>query len=219
MTYGSPSIASALRSLRDRGVDRMIILPLYPQFSTTTTLPVFDRVERELKTWSAQPAIARIDHYHAEPAYLDALAQSVRDGWAVHGRKHLFFSYHGIPKRYVDKGDPYFDHCVATTRGVTERLQLKDNEWTLAFQSRVGGGEWLSPYTDRTLLEYAKSGPKDLSVICPAFATDCLETLEEIAMRNREDFLHAGGASLDYIPCLNSQSAHVSMFAWLIERT
>jgi ferrochelatase len=115
----------------------------------------------------------------------------------------------------VDKGDPYYDHCVATTQGVVGRLQLKSDEWTLAFQSRVGGGEWLSPYTDKKLLEYAKTGPKDVSVMCPAFATDCLETLEEIAMRNREDFLAAGGGSLDYIPCLNAQTAHVDMFARL----
>jgi len=218
MTYGSPSIGSALRSLREQSVERIVVLPLYPQYSTTTTASVFDRVDAELRTWDLPPPIHRIEHYYGEMGYLDALAQSVRDHWQLHGRKHLFFSFHGIPQRYVNNGDPYYDHCVATARGVVERLQLQSNEWTLAFQSRVTRERWLEPYTDKTLIRYGKEGPKDISVICPAFATDNLETLEEIAIRNRSDFLAAGGRSLDYVPCLNASAAHVEMFAQLISR-
>ncbi|HTE43310.1 MAG TPA: ferrochelatase [Steroidobacteraceae bacterium] len=218
MTYGTPSIASALRELRDANVERIVVIPLYPQYSLTTTASVFDRVEAELKSWRTQPAVRRVEHYHSEPKYLDALAESVREHWKTHPRKHLLFSFHGIPQRYVDNGDPYFDHCMATARGAIERLQLADSEWTVAFQSRVTRERWLEPYTDRTLARFAATGPKDVAVICPAFATDCLETLEEIALRNREDFLKAGGASFDYIPCLNAHASHVDMFLHLLQQ-
>jgi ferrochelatase len=218
MTYGAPPVAAALQSLRDAKVDRVVVIPLYPQYSFTTTGSVLDRVEAELKRWPVRPALHFVDHYHGEPKYLDALAQSVRNYWALHGKKHLFFSFHGIPQRYVDNGDPYFDHCMATARGTVDRLQLETSEWSVAFQSRVTKEKWLEPYTDKTLLEYAKRGLRDLSVICPAFATDNLETLEEIAIRNREDFLQAGGTSLDYIPCLNNSAEHIDLFADLVRR-
>jgi ferrochelatase len=218
MTYGSPSIAAALQSLRNKKVEQIVVLPLYPQFSTTTTASVFDKVNSELRNWTVKPRMSLIEHYHSEPSYLDALAQSVRDFWRTHERKHLTFSFHGIPQRYVDRGDPYHDHCLATARGVVERLQLKQNEWSIAFQSRVGGGKWLEPYTDQLLTKYAQQGPKDIAVICPAFATDCLETLEEIALRNRESFLRAGGKSFDYIPCLNVRTDHIAVFAHLLRR-
>jgi protoporphyrin/coproporphyrin ferrochelatase len=218
MTYGSPSVGTALQSLREQNAARIIVLPLYPQYSHTTTGSVRDRVDAELKRWPTKPALDFIDHYHSEPRYLDALADSVRDQWARHGRKHLLFSFHGIPQRYVNNGDPYFDHCSATARGTVKRLNLSDSEWTLAFQSRVTKEKWLEPYTDKTLLRFAASGPKDVAVICPAFATDNLETLEEIAIRNREEFLRAGGNSLDYIPCLNDGAAHVALFRELVMR-
>jgi ferrochelatase len=219
MTYGSPSVASALQTLRDQRVDRIVAIPLYPQYSYTTTGSARDRVDAELKKWKTPPTLSFLDHYHEEPQYLDALAQSVHDHWAKHGRKHLLFSFHGIPQRYVNNGDPYLEHCNATARGTVDRLKLSANEWTLAFQSRVTKDKWLEPYTDKTLLEYAKNGPKEVAVICPAFATDNLETLEEIAIRNREDFLQAGGKSLDYIPCLNNTPAHVEMFKELVHRS
>jgi protoporphyrin/coproporphyrin ferrochelatase len=218
MTYGSPSVASALQSLRDQRADRIVAIPLYPQYSYTTTGSARDRIDAELKRWSAPPPLSFIDHYHAEPRYLDALARSIRDHWAKNGRKHLLFSFHGIPQRYVNNGDPYFDHCTATARGTVDRLQLSPSEWTLAFQSRVTKDKWLEPYTDKTLLEYAKRGPKEVTVICPAFATDNLETLEEIAIRNRADFLNAGGTTLDYVPCLNETPAHVDLFKELVHR-
>jgi protoporphyrin/coproporphyrin ferrochelatase len=219
MTYGSPSIASALQMLRAKQVTSIVVLPLYPQYSLTTTASVFDRVDSELASWPSKPAMHRIEHYFGEPSYIEALAQSVRDQWTKSARKQLVFSFHGIPQRYVDNGDPYYDHCVATARETAARLQLAKSDWTLAFQSRVTREKWLEPYTDKTLLDYASSGPKNIAVICPAFATDCLETLEEIAIRNRGDFLAAGGESCDYIPCLNANSAHVEMFADLVRRT
>jgi ferrochelatase len=218
MTYGSPSIASALQSLCDQRVERIVVLPLYPQYSTTTTASVFDQVNAAIGKWNSPAKLLSIEHYYSEPKYLDALAQSVSDYWRTHERKYLLFSFHGIPQRYVDNGDPYYEHCKATAQGVAQRLQLSTNDWSIAFQSRVTREKWLSPYTDRLLLEYAKNGPKDLSVICPAFATDNLETLEEIAIRNRAAFLQAGGASLDYIPCLNASTAHVEFFAQLVKR-
>lgn len=217
MTYGSPSIVSALQFLREQQVDALVVIPLYPQYSGTTTGSALDRVNAALKKWMPTH-YGFVEHYHSEPHYLDALAQSVRDGWKLHGRKHLLFSFHGIPQRYVDNGDPYFQHCKATATGVTERLQLAASDWTLAFQSRVGRERWLEPYTDQLLIRYAQSGPKNISVVCPAFATDCLETLEEIAIRNRADFLAAGGESFDYIPCLNANADHVAMFADLVRR-
>jgi ferrochelatase len=219
MTYGNPSIASALRELQAANVERIVVVPLYPQFSLTTTASVFDRVETEVNSWRTLPSIQRVEHYYGEPKYLDALAQSIREYWQAHPRKHLLFSFHGIPQRYVDNGDPYYDHCMATARGATERLQLAASDWSVAFQSRVTRERWLEPYTDKTLIQYAKSGPKDVAVVCPAFATDCLETLEEIAIRNREDFLAAGGASLDYIPALNAHPAHIEMFLHLVRAT
>ncbi len=224
MTYGSPSVASALESLREQKIDHLIVIPLYPQYSHTTTGSVRDRVDAELKKWTLKrlataPALSFIEHYYSEPRYLDALAQSIRNFWSEHGRKHLVFSFHGIPQRYVDNGDPYFDHCQATASQTAERLALSPNEWSMAFQSRVTKEKWLEPYTDRKLLEFAQKGPKEISVICPAFATDNLETLEEIAIRNRETFLQAGGKTFDYIPCLNNTAAHVELFEQLVKHS
>jgi protoporphyrin/coproporphyrin ferrochelatase len=218
MTYGRPSIANALRSLRDRKVDRLLIMPLYPQYSGTTTASVFDRVMNELKTWRAIPSVQFVSDYHDDVNFIDALAHSVREHWHTHERAHLFFSFHGIPQRNVDLGDPYFSQCQRTAQLTAERLGLKQEEWTMAFQSRVGPAKWIGPYTETKLVEYAKQGPKRLTVLCPAFATDCLETLEEIAIRNRANFLAAGGESFEYVACLNARSSHVEMFAQLIQR-
>jgi protoporphyrin/coproporphyrin ferrochelatase len=218
MTYGQPSIANALRALRDKEVDRLLVLPLYPQYSGTTTASVFDRVMNELKTWRAIPSMQFVSDYHNDPNFVEALADSVREHWHTHERAHLFFSFHGIPQRNVDLGDPYFDQCQRTAQLTAERLGLKQDEWTMAFQSRVGPAKWIGPYTETRLVEYAKQGPKRLTVLCPAFATDCLETLEEIAIRNRANFLTAGGDSFEYVACLNARPSHVDMFARLVER-
>jgi ferrochelatase len=218
MTYGSPSVANSMQVLKGKGVDRLLVIPLYPQYSTTTTAPVLDRVQAELKKWNKPPPLTFIEHYYDDAGYLDALAQSVRDFWAKNARKHLLFSFHGIPQRYVTNGDPYFDHCQATARETAARLQIGPKEWSVAFQSRVGKERWVEPYTDKVLLEYAQAGPKEISMICPAFATDNLETLEEISIRGRESFLAAGGTSFDYIPCLNDDASHVNVFADIVRR-
>ena len=218
MTYGEPSIDVALRSLRDQQVDRLLVLPLYPQYSGTTTGSVFDRVLGELQTWRSLPSVHIVSNYHDDANFIEALAHSVREHWRIHERAHLFFSFHGIPQRNVDNGDPYFKQCQRTAQLTAARLGLKDDEWTMAFQSRFGFAKWLEPYTEAKLAEYAKQGPKRLTVVCPAFATDCLETLEEIALRDRAAFLAAGGESFDYVACLNSRPSHVLALSQLIGR-
>ncbi|WP_129641861.1 ferrochelatase [Peristeroidobacter agariperforans] len=218
MSYGSPSIPEALEALRRQGAQRIVVLPLYPQYSGTTTASVFDRVTRQLQRWRWVPELRFIGSYHDDDGYVGALAASIEQHWRTHERNHLLFSFHGIPKRYVAAGDPYYCQSVKTARLVAERLSLGEKEWSVSFQSQVGREEWLRPYTDERLLEYARSGPKRVTLICPGFATDCLETLEEIALRNRQSFLEAGGEAYDYIPSLNSSDAHVTALTDLIER-
>jgi ferrochelatase len=219
MRYGNPSIASVLRGLKDRGLRRLLVLPLYPQFSATTTATVFDAVVDELKRWRWQPEFRFITDYHREPAWLDAVADGVRQHWQTHGRgDRLLFSFHGIPKRYFTAGDPYHCLCQFTAREVAERLQLPREAWELSFQSRVGKEEWLRPYTDETVAGLPAKGVRTLDVVCPGFAVDCLETIEEIAGENAEIFRHAGGNELRYIPALNDTDAHVGALTTLLHR-
>ena len=216
MTYGSPSIASALEHLRAAGARRLIVLPLYPQYSATTTASVFDRVTSILQRWRWLPELRFINSYHDDPAYIAAIAESVHERWQTHGREHLLFSFHGAPRNYLLAGDPYHCQCQKTARLVSEHLGLQAEEWTVSFQSRLGRGEWLRPYTDETLAQFAKQGRKRISMICPGFAADNLETLEENAIRNRAAFLAAGGEFFDYIPALNASDAHVTLLAELV---
>jgi len=218
MTYGNPSVGEALESLRSAHVRRLLVLPLYPQYSATTTASVFDRVAAALARWRWIPELRFVTQYHDDPAYIDALARSVRAHWNQHGRKHLLFSFHGLPKRYLLDGDPYHCQCHKTARLVAESLALGAEEFSVSFQSRVGREEWLRPYTDEVLAQYAVAGPREITTICPGFATDCLETLEEIALRNREDFIAQGGSEFDYVPALNDSPAHVAVLAGIIER-
>jgi ferrochelatase len=218
MSYGSPSIPQALQQLRRQGAQRIVVLPLYPQYSGTTTASVFDRVTRQLQRWRWVPELRFIGSYHDDDRYIGALAASIEQHWRTHEKSHLLFSFHGIPQSYVTAGDPYYHHCVKTAHLVAERLALGERDWSMSFQSQVGRQEWLRPYTDERLLEYARSGPKRVTLVCPGFATDCLETLEEIALRNRQLFLEAGGEAYDYIPALNSSDAHVATLTNLIER-
>jgi len=211
MTYGEPSIRSALERFRAQNVQRLLVLPLYPQYSSTTTGSIFAFVTRELSKWRWMPELRFINQYWQRDSYLTAVADSVTDHWRTHGRKHLLFSFHSIPKRYFRAGDPYHCFCLGTARGVAERLGLGKDEWSVGFQSRFGREEWLKPYVDVLLQEYASNGPKRVTVVCPGFATDCLETLEEISMQNRELFLTKGGEAFDYAPCLNSSAAHVAV--------
>ncbi|MGE0114658.1 MAG: ferrochelatase [Steroidobacteraceae bacterium] len=209
MTYGEPSISQALQQLHDANVRKLLVLPLYPQYSGSTTGSVFDAVTRALQTWRWLPELRFITQYHDHAAYIAALADSISHHWRTHGKNHLLFSFHGLPKRYLLNGDPYHCQCFKTARLVADTLQLQPNEWSVSFQSRVGREEWLRPYTDELLNQYARQGPRRITVACPGFASDCLETLEEIALRNREDFLKAGGEQFDYVPALNAADSHV----------
>jgi ferrochelatase len=220
MRYGQPSIASVLRRLNeDQGLRRLLVLPLYPQYSASTTASVFDAVTAELGRWRWPPELRLINEYWKHEAWLDAVVQSVRDHWQAHGRgERLLFSFHGIPKRYFLAGDPYFCQCQGSARRIAERLDLAADQWQLSFQSRVGREEWLRPYTDQTVEALARSGVRRLDVVCPGFAVDCLETLEEIAMQNRDAFLAAGGEQLAYVPALNAGAGHAAALAALARR-
>ncbi len=224
MRYGKPSIKSGLEALRLAGARRMLILPMYPQYSATTTASVFDEVTRVLQAWRWLPDLRFINHYHDHPKYITALANSIRQHWSSHKRgQKLLFSFHGIPQRYFDQGDPYFCHCQKTARLVVEELELKEDEWQVVFQSRFGREPWLQPYCDETLEQLPADGVRTVDIVCPGISADCLETLEEIDMQNREIFLKAGGYEFSYIPALNASDEHIDvlvevltahMFGW-----
>ena len=216
MTYGEPSISAAIDKLQAAACRRLLVLPLYPQYSGTTTASVFDCVSNKLQSMRWVPETRFINQYHDEPGYIDALASSVREFWAENGRgDHLMFSFHGVPQYTLDRGDPYYCQCQKTGRLLASALELGDDDWTLSFQSRVGREEWLRPYTDETVRSLAQGGVKRLDVACPGFSTDCLETLEEIAMQNAGFFQEAGGESLHYIPALNARDDHIEFLASL----
>jgi ferrochelatase len=219
MTYGNPSIPAALEALRARGVARVAVLPLYPQYSASTTESVFDRVEAALAASGWRPELTRIRDYHDDDGHLAAVAGSLAaQRAAIAAGAHLLFSFHGLPQRYVDAGDPYASQCETTARLVAERLALPAGGWSLSYQSRVGRERWLMPYTEERLKELAAAGTRRLVACCPGFAVDCLETLEEIAMRGRETFLAAGGESFEYVPALNDSMAQVESLARLAAR-
>jgi len=216
MTYGKPSIAETIIKLEKKGITDLTIIPLYPQYSVSTTAPVFDQVADLIKTQINFPAINFKHDYHDHPLYIDALCQSIKKQWAEHGKSDkLVFSYHGIPKRYVTNGDPYQKQCERTTELVVKQLGLEESQYLLAYQSRFGKEEWLMPYMDKELVSLAQSGCASVDVICPAFATDCLETLEEMGIENELLFLQAGGHKFNYIECLNDGNAHVKLLAYL----
>lgn len=218
MSYGQPSVESALQRLYDRGARRVVCLPLYPQYSGTTTGSVFDLVTSTLSKRRWVPEFRFISHYHDARGYIAAQAQNIREYWEQHGRgDKLLFSFHGVPKETLLKGDPYHCQCHKTARLIAESLELNDDEWIITFQSRVGRAEWLRPYTDETVTELGRQGLGRLDVVCPGFAADCLETLEEIAMQNAEFFTEAGGGSLNYIPALNARDDHTAFLTRLVE--
>ncbi len=217
MRYGQPGIVDTMAAMQRDGVGRLVVLPLYPQYSATSTGSVVDAVADALKRLRWTPELHLAGDYHARPAYLDALAESVREHWAGSGRgERLLMSFHGIPQRYARAGDPYAEQCRATAQGLRERLGLDATEAPLSFQSRVGREPWLAPYTDHTVRALGARGIRRIDVICPGFAVDCLETLEEIAMQNRDFFREAGGEELTYIPALNTRPDHVRMLADLV---
>jgi len=219
MRYGKPDIRSGLKALQEKGVQRLLVLPLYPQYSATTTATTFDEIAKIFKSWRRIPEFRFIGQYHDHPAYIDVLATSVKQHWKENGQSDvLLMSFHGLPKRNLDLGDPYFCHCQKTGRLLAEKLGLNKEQWKLTFQSRFGKAEWLKPYTDKTLMEMPAKGIKSVDVICPGFPADCLETLEEIDGENREYFLEAGGEHYHYIPALNDNIKHIYALADIIQQ-
>ena len=219
MRYGNPSILQGLRNLRSKGARRLLVLPLYPQYSAATTATTYDAVSLEMKRWRWLPEIRYINQYHDDPQYIKALAKSVKAHWSTHGQQEkLMMSFHGLPKRNLELGDPYHCQCHKTGRLLAEALGLSPTQWLVTFQSRFGKAEWLKPYTDKTLEKLATEGVKGIDVVCPGFSSDCLETLEEIAVENRDVFVEAGGESYSYIPALNDDAEHIQVLADLIQK-
>jgi protoporphyrin/coproporphyrin ferrochelatase len=219
MRYGNPSLASAMQKLRDAGARRVLVLPLYPQYSCSTTASTFDAIAEEMKSWRWMPELRFINQYHDETGYIEALAASIRESWAEREQpQKLLFSFHGTPKRFLTEGDPYYCQCQKTARLVAERLGLADDRWQLTFQSIFGREEWLQPYTIETLRELGGSGVKSVDIICPGFSADCLETLEEITVENKTAYLTAGGEHFHYIPALNERPDHITALAKLIQK-
>jgi len=215
MHYSEPSIKKALENLTEKKVTKMLILPLFPQYSGTTTARTLDDVAHVFKKWRVIPEIQFIRDYSKQPMYIEAIAQSIRHTWETKGKPdHLLFSFHGIPEYYAKKGDPYPMLCRETAESIANTLQIR--HWSISFQSRLGRAKWLTPYTDKTLIALGKSGIKHLQVVCPGFPTDCLETLEEINIRGKKQFQNAGGKIFHYIPALNDSDLHIEMLAKII---
>ena len=214
MRYQNPSIPSVLDRLLAQGATEIVVLPLYPQYAGSTTASTEDAVAAWLKRQKQPPAIRWVKDYPTDPGYIGALAASIREHWQAHGRgEMLVMSFHGIPQRSVDRGDPYADQCLATAQALAAALGLSPGQWLATFQSRFGAAKWLQPYTQPTLEELARGGLKSVDILCPGFPADCLETLEEIALECREAFLHAGGATFNYIPCLNERPDWIAALA------
>tara|TARA_Y100000034_G_scaffold118780_1_gene159795 strand:+ start:909 stop:1925 length:1017 start_codon:yes stop_codon:yes gene_type:complete len=210
MRYGNPSIEAGLEKLRDKGITRIIVFPLYPQYSSPTTGSTFDAIANVLKKWRWVPELHFINGYHTNPLYIESLANSIQEDLDKHGTpQKIVFSYHGMPKQFLDHGDPYHCLCHQTTRLVVEKLGLDKDLVMTTFQSRFGKAEWLKPYTDATLESFPKEGIKDIAIISPAFSADCLETLEELEEENREIFEEAGGEKYRYIAALNDRDDHI----------
>lgn len=220
MRYGNPSTKAGIDALMDRGCERILLFALYPQYSACTTATAYDKAFDYLKTLNRQPAIRTATHWHDDPAYIDALAASVKDTLKAADTppEHMVVSFHGLPKRYLMNGDPYHCYCAKTSRLLKEKLGWDDERWTTTFQSRFGPEEWLQPYTDETLEKLAHDGVKHVAVISPAFVSECVETLEELQLEAKDEFIAAGGEQFTYIPCLNDRKDHIELLASRIEQ-
>ena len=218
MRYGNPNMEEALLSLKNKNCRKLIVLPMFPQYSGTTTGSIFDEVTRILSKWRWVPSLNFINSYHDNDYYINALADSISTHLQKNTPQKIIFTYHGIPKRNFDLGDPYQCYCQKTTRLVAEKLNLKEDEYMTTFQSRFGPAEWLKPYTSDTMEELPKKGIKNILVVAPAFSVDCLETIEEIDEENKEIFLNSGGQNFTYVPCLNDSDGHVNFLKQLIDK-
>jgi ferrochelatase len=217
MRYGKPDIAGRLAELKAQGIERFLILPLYPQYSAPSTGAVFDAVAAALTRWRHVPEIRFLGDYHDHPAYIEAVARRIETHWRENGRHgFLLMSFHGLPEKSREQGDPYFEQCQTTARLLAGRLNLEDGTWQVVFQSRFGPARWLQPYCVEVLKELPQRGITDVDVVCPGFAVDCLETLEEIAIANRKVFLGAGGRNYSLIPALNDSTEHARALAEVI---
>lgn len=216
MTYGAPSLATAWQRLKQQGVDEIWLLPLYPQYSATTTASVLDAWARVMREEPNVPSWSFCHDYHQAPGYIDALAEQIRAHWQRHGQGHLLMSFHGIPQRYAANGDPYPQQCQRTAQLLADALALNAADWSLSYQSRFGREPWLQPYTDQRLVALGQAGVSRLDVICPGFAVDCLETLEEIAEQGKTAYENAGGKAFFYIPALNSSPSHIQFLTELV---
>lgn len=218
MTYGNPSIHQVLKNLGQNPQDHIILFPLFPQYSATSTAPLFDAVSKWVLTQRNLPGLSLLRDYYQHPMFIEAIAQSVLKFQAKHGKaEKLLMSFHGIPQPYADKGDPYADRCRITAEKVAQKLGLEESEWGVSFQSRFGKQEWVKPYTDQTLKEWGQQGVKYVQVLSPAFSADCLETLEELAVENAETFVEAGGQSYAYIPALNTDELHIQLLSQCVQ--
>jgi len=218
MRYGNPSMEDALLSLKNKNCRKLIVLPMFPQYSGTTTGSIFDEATRVLSKWRWVPSLNFVNSYHDNDDYIDALADSISGQIKKASPQKIVFTYHGIPKRNFDLGDPYQCYCQKTTRLVAEKLNLKEDDYITTFQSRFGPAEWLKPYTSDTMEALPSKGIKNVLVVAPAFSVDCLETIEEIDQENKEIFLNAGGEKFTYIPCLNDSDGQVNFFKKLIDK-
>ena len=218
MRYGEPSIEKALAELRSAGTERILFLPLFPQYAAATTASALDILHREARSWRRVPEIRTINSYHGEPGYIRALAASIREAWREDQPDKLVLSYHGVPQRYVDRGDPYQCQCLETTRLLVQELGVEEDRVLSTFQSQFGREQWILPKTDQTLRELARAGNRRVDVACPGFSADCIETLEEIEVENRGYFEESGGERLRYIPCLNDRPDHLNALTDLILR-
>jgi protoporphyrin/coproporphyrin ferrochelatase len=219
MLYSQPSVATALARLRESGAQRILVLPMFPQYCGATTGAVYDQVNAELRRWRWLPELRFVAEYHDDPGYIDALRASVTQHWESNGKsKHLLMSFHGIPERSFHRGDPYFCKCQKTARLLADELMLRDTEWSVSFQSRFGPAGWLRPYTSSVLADMPARGVREVTVVCPGFAVDCLETLEEIDIENREIFMRAGGECFQYVAALNARTEHARFLSELIAR-
>ncbi|MEM8844065.1 MAG: ferrochelatase [Pseudomonadota bacterium] len=219
MRYGQPSISSALHKLHEKNVTKLVVMPLYPQYSGSTTGSTFDAVAKVFEKLRWVPELRFVQHYADDPVYIDACSQQIKNYWASHQQSDkLIFSFHGLPKRFLLSGDPYHCQCHKTARLIADNLGLSDSQWQLTFQSRFGREEWLKPYTDKTLEKLPAEGVTSIDIFCPGFSADCVETLEEIDMLNREIFMDAGGQQFQYIPALNAEPAHIQAVTQLALR-